>query len=109
MLINFNEIAERELPGMNGGTGTISAKMYLCDKGKLIPSKLHAGGSIGRHEHRTSDDINFILSGTGKAICDGQEEALAPGVCHICGQGSSHSIVNTGTEDLVMLTIVVER
>ena len=61
------------------------------------------------HSHQTSDDINYILSGTGKAICDGKEEILMAGVCHICQKGSEHSITNTGDEDLVMLTIVVER
>ncbi len=28
---------------------------------------------------------------------------------HICPKDSSHSIVNTGDEDLVMLTVVVAR
>ena len=40
---------------------------------------------------------------------DGVEEDLRPGVMHICPKGSEHSIVNTGEEDLVMLTIVVKK
>ena len=32
---------------------------------------------------------------------------LRPGVLHICPKGSEHSIINTGTEDLVLFTIVV--
>ncbi len=51
-------------------------------------SRIHAGGSIGSHSHPISDDINYILSGTGKAICDGKEELLVPGTCHICKKGS---------------------
>lgn len=61
------------------------------------------------HDHKTSDDINYIIEGEGKAICDGQEEILTAGCCHICKKGSAHSIINTGEEDLVMLTVVVER
>ena len=109
MLINFNEIKEICVPGMNGGTGEMSVKLYKAREGKIIPCALHAGGSIGRHGHPTSDDISYILSGTGKAICDGEEEALSPHTCHICRKGSEHSIVNTGDDDLIMLTIVVER
>lgn len=109
MLINFNGIEEQEVPGMNGGTGTLSARMYIGEHGKIIPSRIHPGGSIGAHRHDTSDDLNYILSGEGKAICDGTEELLSEGVCHICKKGSEHSIINTGTEDLVLLTIVVER
>ena len=109
MLINFNDIEERNVPGMNNGTGTMSAKMYMSETGKIISCKIHPGGSIGSHKHMTSDDINYILSGVGKAICDGKEEFLAAGVCHICKKGSEHCIINTGSVDLVMLTIVVER
>lgn len=109
MLINFNEQQERTSPSMNGGTGEMSAKMFMDENGKIIPCRIHADGSIGLHGHPTSDDINYIISGTGKAICDGREELLAAGNCHVCRKGSEHSIINTGNEDLVMLTVVVER
>lgn len=109
MLINFNEIKEIKAPGMNGGTGEITAKMYMDQYGKIIPCHIHAGSSIGIHKHETSDDINFILSGTGMAVCDGKEELLTTGTCHICRKGSEHRIINTGDEDLVLLTVVAER
>ena len=109
MLIDFNQVNEFTLPGMNNGTGSMTAKMYMEENGKIIPCAIHAGGSIGMHKHETSDDINYVLYGHGKAVCDGQEEILDRGTCHICKKGSAHSIVNIGDEDLVMLTIVVER
>lgn len=109
MLLNFNEIEKMTVPGMNSGTGTMTAKMYIDEQGKIIPCSIHTGGSIGLHKHGSSDDINYVLSGSGKAICDGQEEILIPGTCHICKKGSEHSIVNTGSADLVLLTVVVER
>lgn len=109
MRIDFNAIPERRLPGMNGGAGEMSARMYMDDGGKIIPCRIHPGGSIGEHRHETSDDISYVLSGTGTALCDGAEEPLSPGVCHLCRKGSSHSIANTGGEDLVLLTLVVER
>lgn len=109
MLIDFNNVKEITVPGMNNGTGTMTAKMFMDEGGKIIPCKIHKDGSIGLHKHETSDDINYVLSGEGKAICDGHEESLTVGCCHICKKGSEHSIVNTGDEDLVLLTIVVER
>lgn len=42
-------------------------------------------------------------------MCDGLEEKLTAGVCHVCLKGSEHSIINTGEEDLVLLTVVVEE
>ena len=109
MLIDINEITEVTIPGMNNGTGEMSARMYMDEQRKIIPTTIHPGGSIGLHKHPTSDDINYVISGTGKAICDGQEEILHHGTCHICPKGSEHSIANTGSEDLVLLTVVVER
>lgn len=109
MLVDFNQIREVRVPGMNSGTGEMSARMYMDSEGKIIPCRIHPGGSIGMHRHPTSDDINYILSGSGRAVCDGEEELLVPGTCHICKKGSEHSIINTGDEDLVMLTVVVER
>lgn len=109
MLIDFNNIREITIPGMNNGTGEMTAKMYMDESGKIIPCTIHKGGSIGIHKHETSDDINYVLSGTGKAICDGNEEILNAGCCHICKKGSEHSIINTGDDDLVLLTVVVER
>ena len=53
--------------------------------------------------------MNYIISGMGKAICNGIEEELKPGVIHICPKESEHSIINTGEDDLVMLTIVVAK
>lgn len=109
MLINFNDMKDIIVNGLNNGTGTMTAKMYVGKQGKIIPCSIHTGGSIGLHKHETSDDINYVLSGNGKAICDGQEEILSVGICHICKKGSEHSIINTGNEDLVLLTVVVER
>jgi len=109
MLIDFHQMKEITMPGMNQGTGTMAAKLYMDEQGKIIPCAMHPGSSIGLHKHETSDDINYVLSGEGRAICDGQEEILRPGTCHICKKGSEHSIENTGSEDLVLLTVVVER
>lgn len=109
MQIDFNKIDSMTIPGMNGGTGMMTAQMYNNDNYRIIPTTIHPGGSIGDHCQSSGDDLNYIISGTGKAVCDGVEEELKPGVMHICPKGSSHSISNTGEEDLVMLTIVVAR
>ena len=109
MLIDFNEIELMTIQGMNSGTGMMTAQMYNDDNYRIIPTTIHPGGSIGSHPQNSGDDLNYIISGTGKAICDGVEEELRPGVMHICPKGSEHTIINNGEDDLVMLTIVVAR
>lgn len=106
MLIDFNEIPEVTISSMNGGNGNISAKMTVNDTGRFIITRIPVGASIGMHEQISGNDINYVISGIGKAICDGKEEELKTGVCHVCPKGHTHSVVNTGSEDLVIFTVV---
>lgn len=106
MRIDFNKIEAITIPGMNKGTGTMTAHMFAGEHERIIVTRIHPDSSIGMHIQESGDDINFVLSGTGIAICDGKEEPLSAGICHICPQGSSHSIKNTGPDDLVMITVV---
>lgn len=108
MKIDFNELETITMPGMNDGTGMMTVRMYNDDNYRIIPTVLHPGCSIGCHTQENGDDLNYIISGFGKAVCDDSEEELGPGMMHICPKGSRHSISNTGDEDLVMLTIVVK-
>lgn len=109
MRIDFNGIPDTNIADMNGGAGEMTARVYDGDGLKVIPCRIHPGGSIGTHRHTDGKDINYILYGTGIAVCDGKEEILTTDVCHICPKGSEHSIINTGMTDLVMLTVVVEK
>ena len=109
MRIDFNQQESMTIPGMSGGKGALSARMFNNDAYRIIPTAIHPNSSIGSHVQESGDDLNYVISGTGVAVCDGAEEALEPGVMHICPQGSTHSIRNTGDEDLVLLTIVVKR
>lgn len=109
MYIDFESIKEVTIPGMNSGTGTMSVRMHNDDNYRIIHTVIHPGGSIGNHTQSTGDDMNFVISGSGIAVCDGKEEILRPNVMHICPKGSEHSIINNGDEDLVILTIVVAK
>lgn len=106
MLIDFNVLSQIAIPNMNGGEGEVIAKMDVNECGRFIQTIIPPKSSIGPHLQETNDDINFIVSGEGIAICDDVEETLKAGTCHICPKGSTHSIINTGDEDLVFYTVV---
>lgn len=108
MLISFENMRETVIPQLNGGSGSVSAKMVTDPCCKIMLSRIPAGASIGLHQHTASSEINYVLDGTGKALCDGQEEELFPGVCHYCPKGFAHSITNTGNGDLLLFTVVQE-
>ena len=107
MNINFNDIPTSTMTGLHGGEGDVVAKIYACDKGKVIPCRIQPGASIGLHRHESETELCYVLYGTGVACCDGAEEALATDICHICPAGSEHTITNTGSVELVMLTFAV--
>ena len=108
MKIDFTTLKEITIQQMNGCSGECRARMFMDDKGKIIYSVLPKGSSIGSHVQKSSNDVNYVISGQGKAICDGIEETLKPGDCHYCPKGSTHSIINTGEEDLVLFSVVTE-
>ena len=60
-------------------------------------------------DDHSMDGEKQVMIGLLQGLGDGVEEELRPGVLHICPKGSEHSIINTGTEDLVLFTIVVAR
>jgi len=109
MLIDFRQVNPVTGPGMNHGTGEMTARIVENAQGKFLVNRLHPYGSIGIHTQKKGCEINYVISGTGKAICDGKEELLSKGCCHICPEGSSQIIVNTGIDDLVLFTAVVEK
>ena len=109
MLLDFSDMGEVAIPHMNGGAGLVVARMHANGWGKAMLATLAPGCSIGGHVQATSVDVNYVVSGRGVATCDGVEEELRPGVCHICPMGSEHSIANTGDDDLVLFTVVAEQ
>lgn len=108
MIIEFNEINGIDVPNMNQGEGKVNAKMEVNEIGRFVECIIPPKASIGSHLQESNHDINYIIKGEGIAICDDVEETLKPGVCHVCPKGSTHSIINTGDEDLVFFTVILK-
>ena len=109
MLIDFCKSTELTIPNLNGGDGCVIAKAHMDANGKIMISRLPVGSSIGLHQHATSSEINYVLHGVGMAVCNVEEELLTVGTCQYCPKGSSHSIINTGSDELILFTVVSEQ
>ena len=109
MKIEFERLEETVIPHFYAGEGETRARMFLDANGKIMRGSLAPGASIGLHIHATSSEIIYILSGTGKALCDGVYEDLSAGKCHYCPKGHTHSLINDGGEDLVFFAVVPEH
>ena len=119
MTLDFDRMPSLVQPRFKGGQGEAETRIFQDDMGKILRLTLQPGSSIGLHTHEDSCEIMYFLSGTGvclddgadtadfrRLLDDGAEVAVYPGLCHYCPQGRSHSVVNTGTEPLVILGIV---
>jgi mannose-6-phosphate isomerase-like protein (cupin superfamily) len=110
VLIDFGAIRETVIGNFYGGEKETAAKMFSDGlNNRVMLGRLPPGASIGLHSHEKSSEAVYILQGTGKALYDGEEEALSAGVCHYCPKHHSHSLINNGGEDLLFFAVVAEQ
>lgn len=106
MILHFDDMPSLVQPHFKGGDGEAETRIFSDEMGRILRLTLPVGSSIGPHTHTDSCEVMYFLSGTGLCIDDGVEVPVTPGLCHYCPQGHSHSVINTGTEPLVILGIV---
>jgi len=99
------QVAKEEPGTHNGGGQTIGYSFFAkVPKLKLIFRKraLKPGSGIGLHEQK-EDEIYYVLSGRGQMTLDGKTVDVTPGTAILTRTGSSHSLKQVGSEDLVIL------
>ena len=99
------EVAKAEPGTHNGGGQTVGYSFFRnVPKLGLVFRKraLKPGSGIGLHEQK-EDEIYYVLSGTGTMTLDGKTVHVAAGTAILTRPGSSHSLRQTGSEDLVIL------
>lgn len=109
MKIMFDQMEEKVLQNFKGGEGEFHVKMFTDPNTKIMQGRLASGSSIGLHTHEGNSEMIYILSGTGKVLCDGEYEPLAPGDCHYCPMGHAHSLINDSQGDLCFFAVVPEH
>ena len=62
----------------------------------------HPGSGVGHHAQH-EDEVYYALSGRGVMTVDGKDIEMTPGTAVLTRPGSSHSLKQSGTEDLVIL------
>ncbi len=68
---------------------------------------LPPGGISGEHVHSRTEELYFIVSGTGMMIIDGQEYSVAAGDLILTGLGTRHGLRNVGAQELSWFVIEV--
>jgi mannose-6-phosphate isomerase-like protein (cupin superfamily) len=60
---------------------------------------------IGEHAHLKSEEIYFVLEGTGQIILDGKPFPINAGDISVCKKNHSHGIKNLGENKMRLLVI----
>lgn len=93
-------------PGPHGGAGGTTAYPFFADAPgmpfQFRKRALHKGAGIGLHQH-DKDEIYYVISGRGRYVLDGKVYDVGPGDAMLTRPGSTHSLQQTGDEDLVIL------
>ena len=99
------DVAKQE-PGTHNGGGMTTGYSFFArvPNLKLVFRKrsFHPGSGVGLHEQK-EDEIYYVLSGRGTMTLDGKVYDITPGTAVLTRTGSSHSLKQTGSEDLVVL------
>ena len=96
-----------------GGKGITSVMEIMDPTAYLGQNKLFAqvtlkpGCSIGNHKHEGNSETYYILSGQAAYSDNGHFVSISKGATTFCPDGESHSIENTGTDDLVFIALIV--
>ena len=114
MVIQKSSYPVRTVEHMLDGDGCFVIEDILLpdqmhNRGRLFAiGTLAPGHSVGMHTHTQDMEICFFLSGTGLVEEDGADAvAVRAGDCNIVDVGHSHRIINTGSEDLKYIAVIL--
>jgi mannose-6-phosphate isomerase-like protein (cupin superfamily) len=79
-------------------------RRILKEIGFLAIATLAPGKKIEAHVD-PMEEIYFVTSGSGEMAVDDEKRQVGPGDATWIPAGSSHSLLNNGTEDLVILVV----
>lgn len=98
---------------MRGGKGHVIMKHLLGEKELNGKCRIYAeitlepGCEIGYHEHHNESETYYIISGQGVYNDNGTNRPVSAGDITFTPDGFGHGLDNTGTENLVLMALVI--
>lgn len=71
----------------------------------LAEETLPPGATVQPHFHHETEEIYYILSGTGLMEIDEEKQAVQSGDAIYIPRGAHHSLTNTGLTDMILLLV----
>ncbi len=103
--LNDKEVLETTYLAHGGAIAQmVLDRRILKEIGFLAIARLDPGKEIEAHVD-PMEEIYFVLSGTGEMRVDDEKRQVSPGDATWIPTGSSHSLLNNGQEDCLILVV----
>ena len=79
-----------------------TSPVTLCS---LAEEVLPPGATVGRHQHHVTEEVYYILSGTGRMTIGDETRAVGPGDAVYIPLHHAHTLTNTGGNDMTLLLV----
>ncbi len=106
MKIDFEKISEEHIEGFKGGIGKLDLRSYIDKNVRIMYSTLRPGAKSGKHLHKGTFEVMYVVSGQLTVHCDGKEELIHMGQVHYCPEGHEHWFENKTDHDVIYYAIV---
>jgi mannose-6-phosphate isomerase-like protein (cupin superfamily) len=83
--------------------GSLIRELHHTALQSLAEATLEPDEATERHYHRVTEEIYFVLKGSGDMEVDGEHKRIAVGDAVLIPPGAWHSLHNNGTSELRIL------
>ena len=87
--------------------GSFIRELHHTEAQSLAEATLEPDQATERHYHRATEEIYFVLKGSGDMEVDGEHKRIAVGDGVLIPAGAWHSLHNNGTSELRILCCCV--
>ena len=84
---------------------TFRKVLFTNKHSQVVLMSIPPGEDIGREVHEVVDQVLIFVKGEGRADLGGETHAISPGDMFVVPAGLEHDFINTGTEDMKLLTV----
>src|SRR4029077_1396129 len=83
--------------------GSTIRELHHTSAQSVAEAALEPGQATQRHYHASSEEIYFVLKGSGELEVDGESRTVRPGDAILIPPGTWHTVENDGTSELLIL------
>jgi mannose-6-phosphate isomerase-like protein (cupin superfamily) len=87
--------------------GSLIRELHHTPAQSLAEATLEPGQATERHYHRATEEIYFVVKGSGEMEVDGRTQRIRPGDAVLIPPGAWHTLLNDGTSELRILCCCV--